>query len=304
MTVDGDTLVAMTAFVESVRTGSFTAAARRMDRTPSAVSKLVARLERKLGTRLLFRTTRTMQPTEAGEVYYARAKAVLDAIDQLERDTASHDVEAQGLLRVTAPVVLGHVRVLPSVLAFERLHTRARVELRLTDEPVDLADERIDVAVRITTSPPTAYVARLLADDERVLCASPAYLAARGTPDTIEALEGHDALVLITRDEHVPWRLRTPGGQVVTRRFEARFASNHVLSLRSAALAGLGVADLPSHFVERDLEEGRLVRVLETTSTVHRKVYALYRPRPFVPARVRDFVALLARDFGRPVALD
>src|SRR5260221_10263064 len=155
----------MIAFVALVDAGSFSAAADRLGLKPSSVSKLIARLEDYLGVRLVQRTTRTMQLTEVGQSYLASARRILEDIGAIEREIQSKDPRPRGLLRVTAPSVLGHVRVLPAVLAFQRDNPELKVHLDLSDRVVDLVGEGIDVAIRMTSAPPQSFVARKLDDD-------------------------------------------------------------------------------------------------------------------------------------------
>jgi len=164
----------MIAFVVLVDAGSFSAGAARLGLKPSSMSKLISRLEDYLGARLVQRTTRTMQLTDVGRSYLTSARRILEDIGSVEREIQNHDPRPKGLLRVTAPSVLGHVRVLPIVLRFQRENPGLRVHLDLSDRIVDLVGEGIDVAIRMTSKPPASFVARKLDDDLRVLCASPA----------------------------------------------------------------------------------------------------------------------------------
>ncbi len=301
MNVDRDTFGAMAAFLAAVEEGSFSAAAVKLRLTPSAVSKLVGRLEDRLKVRLFHRTTRQMTVTAIGRTYFERARRIFDDLESLESAMEQVDDTPRGLLRVTAPVVLGHVRVLPAVVALRRAFPEVKVDLLLVDRVVDLIEERVDIAVRMTASPPMSYVAKKLGDDERTLCASPDYLARRGKPARPQDLKTHECLVFIPGGLDAPtatWRLRAEGGKAQEVRVCGSLHVSNTLSLREAALAGLGIADLPSYLVADDLAAGRLVSVLGSYVAVDRVVYAIYPAGVAVPARVRELLKLLIAQFA------
>ncbi|WP_437285913.1 LysR family transcriptional regulator [Sorangium sp. So ce406] len=296
-----ESFTGMAAFIASVEEGSFSAAAEKLGLTPSGVSKLVSRLEERLGVRLLQRTTRRMQLTQVGRAYYERARRILDELDALEREVESHDDAPRGALRVTAPAVLGHVRVLPLLLSFQDTFPEVKIELLLNDRVVDLVEESIDVAVRMTASPPLSSVARRLGDDARVLCASPAYLSRRGRPGHPRDLADHDCIVFVAGGAvDDTWRLkpdpRSADAEGV--RVRGRFQANNTLSLREAALGGLGIVNLPAYLVGEDLRSGRLVALLEGCVPIERAIYAVYPQAPFIPAKVRELVRHLVEGFA------
>ncbi|PTL77259.1 LysR family transcriptional regulator [Vitiosangium sp. GDMCC 1.1324] len=299
-----EAITGMSVLVAVVDAGSLTAAAARLGMTSSAVSKQVSRLEARLGTRLLQRTTRRMQLTEAGARYCERARSILESIESVEREAESVPESPHGTLRVTAPTVLGQVQVMPVVLAFQQKHPAVKVHVELSDRRFDLIEEGIDVAIRITAHPPPAFVARRLADDRRVLCASPGYLARAGRPRRPAELANHECIVFVAGQPAETWNLRaTEDAEHATPiRIAGRLHVNNTLALRQASLAGLGIADLPRYLVEEDLAAGRLESVLERFIPVGRGVFAIYAPSPYVPARVRGFIEMLEETFqpGRP----
>jgi LysR family transcriptional activator of dmlA len=301
MTVDRDTFAAMATFIAAVEEGSFSGAATKLQLTPSAVSKLVARLEDRMKVRLFHRTTRKITLTTIGSVYYERARRVFEDLDSLETAMNEIDGTPRGLVRVTAPVVLGHVRVLPAVLALRKAFPDVKVDLLLVDRVVDLIDERMDIAVRMTASPPVSYVAKKLGADERALCASPEYLAKRGRPERPQDLKKHECLTFLPGGLDAPaatWGLRSEGGKPIDVRVCGSLHVNNTLSLREAALAGLGIADLPSYLVGDDLRAGRLELVLAPFVTSARAVYAVYHAGASVPAPVRELLKLLTIQFA------
>jgi len=254
--------------------------------------------------RLFHRTTRQMQLTHIGTTYFERSRRIFEDLQLLENEMEQSDDTPRGLLRVTAPVVLGHVRVLPAVLAFRKAYPNVRVDVLLLDRVVDLVEERMDIAIRMTATPPLSYVAKKLGDDERRLCASPAYLAERGRPSHPRELAKHDCLVFVPGDVAAPWKLLGDDGKLASVRVCGPLQMNNSLSLHEAALAGLGIADLPTYLIGEDLRAGRLETVLDEFTTIGRSVYAVYAPGRSVPARVREFVKLLARQFDDAVRED
>jgi LysR family transcriptional regulator, transcriptional activator for dmlA len=298
---DRDSFAGMAAFITAIEEGSFSAAAAKLGLTPSGVSKLVSRLEERLKVRLIQRTTRRMQLTQVGRAYFERALRIRDEFDALEREIESHDDRPRGALRVTAPTVLGHVRVLPLLLSFQEAFPDVKVELLLSDQVFDLVEERIDVAIRMTASLPLSFVAKKLDDDVRVLCASPEYLSRRGHPNHPRDLANHDCIVFVTGSAAAPWRLKIDArsSEVEGVQVRGRFQSNNTLSLRDAAIAGLGIASLSKYLVDDALKAEKLVAVLSGFVPLERAIYALYAPSPFIPAKVRELVKHLAEGFAR-----
>ncbi|WP_437989288.1 LysR substrate-binding domain-containing protein [Sorangium sp. So ce145] len=291
----GGHLDEMRAFLEVARRQSFSAAARALGLTSSSVSKQVARLEERLGAQLLRRTTRRVSLTEAGSLYAERADRILSDIEEARRAVADLDGTPRGTLRISAPTVLGSIRVAPAVLACRAKYPELRIDLDLTDRIVDLVAERIDVAVRLAAEiSPASLVARRLADDLRVLCASPRYLRRHGTPRRLEDLADHDCITL-NLEPVARWTLVGPEGERVVP-VSGTFRSSDTITLRDAAVAGVGLANLPDYVVQDQLESGALRRVLPEYGASQRASFAVYA----APARaaVRVVVDALARAMG------
>lgn len=304
LAVAPETVRGMMALIAIAEHASFAAAAKDLGLTASAVSKLVSRMEERLKTRLVHRTTRRVQLTEIGRLYCERARRVLEELDASELELQENDPEPKGTLRITAPVVLGHLRVLPVVLAFQRQYPRVRVLFDMTDHVVDLIKEQIDVAIRTAPNPPEAMVARKLDEDVRYLCASPEYLARKGIPKNPGELARHECLPCRVNGQTMPWRFKSKAGDS-TRGYltvDGQLQLSNALSIRSAALAGGGIAELPRYLVEQDLADGRLVRVLDAHPRVQRALYVLYAPSPFTPTKVRFFVEALKKQARAPQA--
>lgn len=298
MTIERDTFAGMAALLAAVDEGSFSRAAAKLGLTPSGVSKLIARLEERLDAQLFHRTTRRIQLTDLGAFYFERVRRIFDDVRSLETEIEESRDKPRGLLRVTAPVVLGQIRILPVVVAFRAEFPDVRVDLILADRVVDLIEERIDIAIRMTATPPMAYVARKLGDDRRLLCASSTYLGRRGRPRHPKDLEGHDCLVFYADGAPVPWKVKDKAGKSVSLRVCGPLQTNNTLALRDAAIAGLGIADLPLYLAAEDIRVGQLESVLDDFVAFDRAVYAVYPPGRSVPARAREFVRVLAREYA------
>jgi DNA-binding transcriptional LysR family regulator len=270
--------------------GSFAAAARRAGRSPQAVTRAIAGLERQVGVRLLHRTTRAVSLTDEGVRYLARCRRVLADVDELDAALAGVRDRPRGTLAVTAPVLFGELHVVPLVVDYLRRHRDVDVRLVLRDRIVSLADEGLDVAVRIGAMPDSALRARRVGAVRLVTCASPRYLAARGIPRAPRDLAAHDAIVFSgTTAAPDRWRY---GTQSVPLR--ARLAVDTSRAAIEAALAGLGVVRLLSYQVGALLARGRLRLLLEEHEPAPRPVQLVTLPGATVAARVGAFVALAA----------
>lgn len=296
-----DVVSGMAVFVAVVEAGSLAAAARRTGLTASAVSKLVSRLEASFGAPLLQRTTRSMSVTDAGQTYYQRARTILDDLHAVEQEMASKSAEPRGVLRVSAPLLLGQKRVLPILIEILKKTPGVSLDLDLSDRVVDMVGERIDIAVRITAEPPPSFVARRVGTVRRVLCASPAYLRSRRAPRKPSELLHHACLLLAGHNPTGAWQFRAPGAAAASEsvRVTPRLRVSNTVSLLEAARAGLGIAELPRYLVEDDLRARKLVVVLEPFMIGERGVYVVYAAGPLLPVRVRSAASWLVRELTK-----
>lgn len=296
-------LTGIWTFVRTVELGGLSAAARALGRTPSSVSKSLRLLEERLGARLLHRTTRRVQPTEAGLELYRRCRPLFEAFGEAEDAVRERRTELAGPIRVTATPTLGRARLVPALVAFVRRHPDVRLDLHLTAHRVDLAEEAIDVAVREGRLADSRLVATRLGTFGIVLCASPAYLARRGTPRTPADLGGHEMLA-------VPAMVDPDGLAIDARRFRlppggtfaatARFVVNDLATVADLARADCGIAALPAYLVEEDLAAGRLCRILPTLPLPEFPVTALTLDRRHQPRRTRALLEFLTEWFAGP----
>lgn len=299
----------LNAFARVVDAKSFSGAAKLLGATKSAVSKQVARLESELGTRLLHRTTRSISTTAEGRGVYERAQRLLEEAQALDAEVAGQRQQPRGVLRLSTSTAFGNLQFTALITEFCTKHPQLQVVLGLNDRYVDLAEEGFDVVLRLTGRPSPGLVARRLAQIRFVLCASPGYLAAQGTPGSVAELAGHRCLRFGYLHAPERWRFRhaTEGEAEVeisgALRFESGLTANSSESLRIAALAGMGLAVLPTYAIGRDLREGRLVALLPDWTPVGGPaeadtLYAVYLPSRFPSPKVRALIDFCVEQFG------
>jgi DNA-binding transcriptional LysR family regulator len=286
----------MVLFARVVEAGSFAAAAKQLGQTRAAVSKQIAALEERIGAQLLQRTTRSMQLTEIGSELYARCARIAEEAAEAERAIASLQGAPRGLLRVAAPVTFGLRHLAPLIAPFLRAQPEIRVELALSDAAPDWSGERVDVAVRIAPRAEGDQTAHLLAPSPHAVVASPEYFERRGTPETPDALRGHECVLYSSLPTPSLWRFRR--GRSI--RVSGRLAVNHGETLRRAVLDGAGIAYMPRFIVGEDLADGRLVSVLDDDAWSAQRIF-LVHPRGRNPApKLRAFVDFVLAQFQRP----
>jgi DNA-binding transcriptional LysR family regulator len=291
-----DRFQANRAFVQVVESGSFVGAAAKLNLSTTAVSRLVADLEKHLQTRLLHRTTRRLHLTERGRAYFERCAQILAELEEAEREAAQEATEPSGTIRLTTSVNFGTHQVTPAIAAFLARHARVRFDVSLSDRVVDMIEEGFDLAIRIGGSSGQNLVVRKLGETRLVPCASPGYVARHGAPAAPEDLAGHNCLTYeyAMRDT---WTFRDAAGRDRTVRVAGSLNSNHGDLNAAAAVQGLGIALEPDFIVGRELRSGALVPVLASFDAPVLPVYAVYPSRRFLPVKVRAFVDFLVERF-------
>ena len=298
-----DKLDAMNAFAKVVAAGSYAEAARRLGLTRSAVSKAVMELEQILGARLLDRTTRRVTPTEAGLAYYERVASILADVEETELQISRLHEEPRGVLRVNAPMSFGILYLGDAIAEFMARYPELRLELVLNDRFIDPLEEGVDVTIRIGTLSDSSLIARRLAPARRALVAAPAYLAQHGTPGTPADLVNHRCLAYGHMAAVHRWQLMQ-GGKVVNVQISTALCSNNGEVLRAAALAGNGIANLPTFLVGPDIAAGQLQTVLTATPPTELGIFALYAPNRYLAAKTRVFIDFLVSRFGEKPGWD
>ena len=274
-------------FVEVAEQGSFAAAARRLNRSPTAVTRAVADLERRLGVRLLNRTTRAVSLTDAGQRFLGGARRVLADLAEIEQAAAGQGVAPRGELAVTAPILFGRLHVLPLVTEFLRQFPDVSVRLMLLDRPVDLIEERLDVAIRIGPLPDSSAIATRLGHLRRVIVASPAYLKRRGAPARPNDIASHDVIMFggVGRMDF--------GDETV--RVVPRLTVSTAEAAIDAAAEGAGITRVLSYQAVDALSRGSVVRILQQHGGEETPVHLLYPGGAHPPPKLRAFV-----DFAVP----
>ena len=284
-------------FLAVVEEQGFSAAAKRLDATPAAVSRRIKALEQRLGVRLLQRTTRKIQLTESGELYFREVSRLLGDLKNVERQLEEFSGQAVGELRIVAPMSFGQRRLAPVVARFALMYPNLRITLRLDDGETDIVGECIDLVVRIAYPSDSSFIVRPIAAVPRYLCASPDYLLRRGTPHSPQDLLEHDCLHYNVISEREEWTFRGDNGDE-SLMIKGTFCSNNGDALATAAMLGLGITLLPEFIVSDAIANGRLVRLLEDRERSPLTLFVLYPSRQHVPAKTRLFIDYMIEQFG------
>lgn len=283
----------MRVFATVVDGGSFVAAADTLEMSKAAVSRHVAELESRLNVRLLHRTTRRLSLTKEGEVFFARCKDLLAGVEEAEAELREHSGQVVGVLKVTAPVSFGVLRLAPLWGGFLAAHPQLELAITLSDRLVDLVEEGLDMAVRIGRLSSSSLVSRRLASTQLVLCASPTYLKKHGKPLEPADLASHSVLAYSLLVMGDTWQFEGPDGKVPVK-VHPRMHTNNGDTCRAAALDHQGIILQPTFLVGDDLRTGRLVEVMPEYRSVELGIYAMYASRKHVPLKVRLLIEYLA----------
>lgn len=287
-------------FVAVMEGGSFARAAERLGTSSGQASKLVSRLERDLGVRLLNRTTRALAPTEVGRAYFERIKLLLEELDALDLAVSSRAGTASGRLRLTAPLSFGNTQLAPALFDFATRYPEISLDVSFSDRVVNLIDEGFDAAVRIGTQNDASLVIRKLCESRVVTVASADYLARRGRPERPEDLSAHDCIVDTNFRGRETWHFHD-GTAAMDVTVPSRIYLSSADACVTAAEAGLGIARVPSFVAGAHISQGRLVPLLMSFAVSPLPIQAVYPPGKHLAMKVRALVDFLAERFrGQP----
>lgn len=284
-------------FIAIVEQGSLTKAAESLHMTKSAVSKKLIALEAQTGIRLIARSTRHLQLTEAGELYYFYLKKAHQAINEGNETLSRYSGAVDGTLKISAPMVFGHLHLTALLPEFLKRWPQLHAEIVFDDKLVDLVGDGFDMAVRIGELQDSSLISRTLSPCHSVLCASPKWLEEYGNPNNLDELAEHNCLLYSYFQAGQTWSFTYQGKKV---RFTptGSFRANSSLALHQAALQGLGICQLPQFIVAQDILAGRLVTVLQEYHLPLHHIYAVYPNREFLPKKVATFLDFLQEKLG------
>jgi len=294
-----DTLDGLKTVVAVVETNSFTAASDRLGISKALVSKYVGEVEKQLNIRLFNRTTRQLALTDSGRRYYEEAITLLEQYSAMVDNVTGEQTRPRGLLRISAPVTFGEMKLAPLLPKFIALYPELTVELILTNGAIDMLEEGIDVRLRIGGVDDSNMIARHLTNFPLVLSASPAYIDKKGLPATPEQFDGHQCIIDSNFRIGKQWPFISPKGQAETIAVNSALAANSPQAVREIAIAGGGIAMTPNFIVEDALSEGRLLPVLPEYTTLEFGLFAIYPHRKYVAKKVRCFIDFALDEFSK-----
>ena len=286
-------------FVRMAAAGSLSETARRLNSSLPAMSRRLSAMERRLGARLIERSTRRFVLTEEGALLYERSLAILNQIDQAEAEVGARTQSPQGHLRVGAPLEIGRRRIAPLIGAFCRQYPDVTVELVLSDEPADVVGDDLDVALHIDEPVDGDVVTRLLLANRRIVCASPDYLARYGRPETPADLMQHNCIRLVRRHQVYDRWTFVENGEPLEVRVRGALSTSNSEVIHDWALAGLGIGLKALWDLEQDLAEGRLVELLAPFTASPINLYVIYATRRHMPRRARVFIDFVVAGLKR-----
>lgn len=287
-------------FFAVVDTGSFSAAGRKLALSPSAVSKLIARIENRLDARLFQRTPRALQLTEAGETLHREGQNVFDALANAENAVMQNSANISGVLRIHSIFTFAKYQLAPVIGEFLDRYPHLRLEFHLSNDPVDMIEQKIDVAIHSGALPDSSLIARQLITSPWIICGSPAYLAKRGTPRIPADLSAHNCLNFTHRTHWNSWPLLDDEQQVKTIDVKGNIGANQGDMLLELARHGVGLVRLAEFHIGEDLRQGRLVPLLESCrSNKQEPLFVVYQSRRHLSPRVKVFLTFLDEKFKR-----
>lgn len=291
-------LSAISIFVTVVEAGSFVKAAEQLHLTRSAISKNIARLEEQLGVALFKRTTRSLSMTDEGALFYEHSRRAVSEVQNAAALLDQGKINATGRLRMSVPVLFGQVFVAPLMVKFAQQHADLQLEISFNDRTVDLVEEGFDLCIRIgTLSDTTQLVAKPIGEHRMVLCASPDYLNENeAVPlEHIEDLDNHTTIADPHFGQIKKWQLQKENSEPLFIKPKAKLLLNDLQAIKNAALAGAGIAWLPDWLIQNELQDGKLVQVLETMSSIAFPIHLVWPTLPFMPLKTRLAIDYLAQ---------
>jgi DNA-binding transcriptional LysR family regulator len=291
-----DNYRAMAIFVQVVDHGSFSAAARKLGITKSAVSQQVNQLEETLGTRLLHRTTRQLNLTEAGEMYIEGCRQMIDAAEGANQRIGQYSKEPSGTLKISCSHDFAADHLVPLLGPFMEKHPKLSLEIDGSDEVINLVEERVDLAIRIGRMTESGWVARKIGEAEEVILASPSYLESHGVPQDPSELASHYWVAFTRRTQPYQLLLQGPTGTQQKVRLYGRAHTNSAPSMREMVKAGMGIGKILKLMVKKELESGQLVQILPEYRSEAAGIYAVYPQRAFLPLKVRAVIDYLVEN--------
>jgi len=288
-------------FVEVMQHRNFTDIARIHNIAPSSVSRSITALEKELGIRLFQRTTRKLEPTEAGEAYFDRVKVIIEDLQSAQQSAADLTEVPNGTLRVTAATVFGAKHIVPLLPELTKKYPELSLDLNLTDSYLDLIDERIDVAIRLGTLKDSSYIAKKLADMEYYICASPDYINQYGSPESMEKISEHKCLLFPVSGYNLNWFFKDQHNTITEVNTSKSLLISNSNAIRQCTLLGMGLTLLPDWLVQKDIETGKLIRLFSeyqvTITNYDSSIWLMYPSKEYLPLKTRVFIDLLSERF-------
>jgi DNA-binding transcriptional LysR family regulator len=293
-----DRVTAVQLFIRVVETGSFSKAAAELGITQPTATKAVAATEKRLGARLLHRSTRGVTPTEVGALYYEKCKLIAREIDEADNLATLLQSQVGGTLRISTSVAFGRRVLVPLVLRYMRQHPEVTIDLAFDDRYVNLVEQGADLAIRMGRLADSTLGARYLGTNPWLMAASPSYLRERGTPRTAADLAAHACLVYSSVQGDDRWSLATPDGVELAVPVKGPLRSNNLSAVLAAARAGLGLAVLPWYVARESVADGSVVQVLADHSLPAQEVHAVFPSPKWLPSKVTSFIAFLQQSLA------
>ncbi|NQZ83524.1 MAG: LysR family transcriptional regulator [Colwellia sp.] len=293
-----DTLDGMKTVVAVVETHSFTAASERLGMSKALVSKYVGEVESSLGIRLFNRTTRQLALTDAGRSYYEHSLNLLEQFSAMVDNVTGEQTSPRGLLRISAPVTFGEMKLSPIMPKFLQMYPELNVEVKVTNNAIDMVEEGVDVRLRIGGVADSNMIARHIRTFPLILCASPAYIEKHGMPETPEDISKHACIIDSNFRVGKQWPVISKNGDATTINVNSNIAVNSPKAVQEIAMAGGGIAMIPEFIVEGAIKAGSLISILPDYTTLEFGLFAIYPHRKYVSRKVRCFIDFVLEEFS------